>query len=47
MFILVGVGIVIAALSRIGSAYLTQQEHRINLNLARRDRIKSNKNKDN
>lgn len=36
IFILVGVGIVIAALSRIGSRYLATQEHRLSDNITRR-----------
>jgi len=36
IYILIGVGIVIAALSRIGSQYLTSQEHRLSNNISRR-----------
>lgn len=35
IFILVGVGIVIAALTRIGSAYLAHQERRLTSNITR------------
>jgi voltage-gated potassium channel Kch len=36
IFILLSVGIVIAALSKIGSGYLSAQEHRLSDNIARR-----------
>jgi voltage-gated potassium channel len=36
LFILLGVGIVIAALTRIGSKYLSTQEHRLSENIAHR-----------
>ncbi len=36
IFILLGVGVVIAALTRIGSSYLTAQEHRLSNNIATR-----------
>lgn len=36
LFILIGVGIVIAALTRIGSEYLSIQERRISNNITRR-----------
>jgi hypothetical protein len=35
-YILIGVGIVIAALTKIGSTYLTKQEHRLSDNITRR-----------
>lgn len=41
-YILIGVGIVIAALTRIGSRYLVTQEHRISDNIARRIHRKDN-----
>lgn len=48
LYILVGVGIVIAALSSIGSRYLVTQEHQLSDNLTRRLRRqlkKKNKNR--
>ena len=45
LFILVGVGIVIAALTRIGSAYLSAQEQRLSNNIARRIQKREEKRK--
>ncbi|MFT4532453.1 MAG: hypothetical protein ACI9T8_000476 [Candidatus Saccharimonadales bacterium] len=44
IFILLGVGIVIAALSRIGSTYLIRQEHQLSDNIARRVQRREHKN---
>jgi len=42
-FILIGVGVVIAALTRVGSAYLTRQEHQLSSSITRRIIHRNNK----
>jgi voltage-gated potassium channel Kch len=46
IYILVGVGIVIAALTSIGSKYLSSQERELSNNIARRVRRKEEKSND-
>lgn len=43
-YILVGVGIVVTALTKVGSAYLSKQEHQLSNNIARRIHNKDSKN---